>query len=193
MLSFSLERQIALKAKIINGTISHANLIETLPDDDAKSIDNLSQIILKASSYLLNTLCKPHSIGNKDCVKFMSKYSLPALNNLTAECNKKVANVKYLGYRRLLPASYRDGLQQIRGSFLGKDLPLPRIISSSFFAAEFENLKLHNKNNVINHEGVLDANRNLAIPQWTQFIEQDISKAVSRSLCRKLNDLMYGF
>jgi peroxidase len=94
-----------------NGTISHAQLIESLPDDDAKAIDSIAQNIAKASSYLLNMYCKNTEISNKDCVKFMSKYLLPESSRLGKKC--LAINSTYLAYRRMLPATYRDGIQKV--------------------------------------------------------------------------------
>lgn len=107
----SHESRIFVKAKIKNGSISHAQLIESLPDDDAKAIGIVAEDILKASSYLLNMYCKTSGVSNKDCVKFMSKYSLPEASRLSTRC---VAMSSYSrAYRRLLPASYRDGLEKV--------------------------------------------------------------------------------
>lgn len=111
MLIFSHETRISLKAKIKNGTISHAQLIENLPDEEAKIIDSIAQDIAKASSYLLNKYCKNTDISNKDCVKFMSKYSVPEASRLGLKCLE--ANSKYLAYRRILPATYKDGIQKV--------------------------------------------------------------------------------
>lgn len=101
-----------MKAKIQNGSISHAQLIESLPDEDAKSIDFVAQEILKASSYLLNMYCKSSGVSNKDCVKFMSKYSLPETSRLANRCLAMSHHSQ--AYRRLLPASYRDGLDKVK-------------------------------------------------------------------------------
>jgi peroxidase len=183
-LSRSLERQISKKLKIINGSISHAQYIESMPDDGAKEIDSIAQNILKASSYLLNMHCKTKGISNKECVKFMSRYALPA-SEFTAKCSAMDENAKYYGYRRLLPASYQDGLQQVRMSVLGKELPLPRVISSIFYKSGVENARRigESKRESVNEEGIIDTSRSLAVAQWAQFLEQDLSKTVARSLC----------
>lgn len=99
-----------MRATIKNGTISHAQLIESLPDDEAKANDLIAQDILKASSYLLNSYCKTADIASKECIKFISKYSLPG-SRLSKKCHS--VGVKHLAYRRLLPASYQDGLQKV--------------------------------------------------------------------------------
>lgn len=112
MKNFSHETRISLKSKVKNGTISHAQLIESLPDEESKTIDSIAQDIAKASSYLLNMYCKNTDISTKDCVKFMSKYSLPEFSRLGKKC--LATNSEYLGYRRILPATYKDGIQKVR-------------------------------------------------------------------------------
>jgi peroxidase len=164
-----------------NESISKAQLIESLPDDEAKSVDRVAQKMFKASSYLLNRYCKSTGVPNKDCVKFMSKYSLPD-SNLTTEC-QEVKNV-YLSFRRMLPASYSDGLSSIRRTVSGKELPLSRVISNIFFKSGVDGLK-RTKGTVdiiTSDEGILDTKKSLSIVQWTQFLEHDLSKPVSRSM-----------
>lgn len=107
----SQENRIAVKAKVKTGSISHAQLIDSLPAENAKATDLVAQDILKASSYLLHTHCRNTDIFNDDCVKFMSKYSLPESTKLSARCLEKKSRFK--AYRRLLPASYKDGLQKV--------------------------------------------------------------------------------
>lgn len=106
----SLENRIAMKAKIKNGSFSHAQLIEAFPDDNAKIENVVAEDIAKASSYLLNMYCKNTNIENKDCVKFMSKYTVPG--SLTNSCEETKSLFK--GYRRLLPPSYEDSLQKVQ-------------------------------------------------------------------------------
>jgi peroxidase len=179
-------------------------LIESLPDDEAKSVDAIAQDILQASSYLLNMYCKPTDISNRDCVKFMSKYSLPD-TRLSTKCTKMTSNHK--GYRRMLPASYKDGLQKvnkfsfnykwinfnllinifklkIQGAISGKELPLPRLISSVLFASGLDDIKRQSANKLrpVSIEGILDRKLTLSVAQWTQFIEHDLSKTVARSM-----------
>lgn len=100
-----------MKAKIKNGSISHAQLIEALPDNDSKTENAIAEDISKASSYILNMYCKNTNIANKDCVRFMSKYTIPETTSLSARC--EVAKTMYKGYRRMLPPNYLDGLQKV--------------------------------------------------------------------------------
>lgn len=123
--------------------------------------------------------CRSVGVPNKDCVKFMSKYSLPE-SDLTIECRK--FKEVYLSFRRMLPPSYQDGLGSIRTSVSGKELPLSRVISQTLFKSGMDALK-RPKGNIesTTEEGVLDERRNLAVGQWAQFIEHDLSKPVKRS------------
>jgi peroxidase len=164
-----------------NESISKAQLIESLADDEAKSVDQVAQKMFKASSYLLNMYCKSTGVPNKDCVKFMSKYSLPD-SNLTNEC-QKVKNI-YLSFRRLLPASYNDGLSSIRRSVTGRELPLSRVISNILFKSGVDGTKRMkgSVDKMTTDEGVLDSKKSLSIAQWAQFLEHDLSKPVSRSM-----------
>lgn len=176
-----------MKAKIKNGTISHALLIDSLPDDEAKSDDSIAQDILKASSYLLNMYCKNSDISNKDCVKFMSKYSLPE-SRLGNKCDKKVS--AYKAYRRLLPASYNDGLEKVRNAISSRELPLPRSISSVLFTSGLEDIRRQKeKLKDVTSEGVLDSKMSLSVAQWAQFVEHDLSKTVVRSMGR--NEILF--
>ncbi|CRL05203.1 CLUMA_CG017992, isoform A [Clunio marinus] len=179
--SKSLEHRISTKAKIRNGTISHSQFIESLPNNDTKKIDSVAQDILKASSYLLNLYCKTAGISNKDCVKFMSKYTLPE-TKLGLKCFQMRKN--HHAYGRLLPASYQDGLHKIRRSISKKELPLPRVISNSLYTSGLNEINQRSENKLIptTSEGVLDRKLSLSAAQWTQFLEHDLSKTVVRSM-----------
>lgn len=113
---FSLENRIAQKAPIVNDSISQALLIDSLPDENSKLVDSVAEDMLKASSYLLNFYCKNTAISNKDCVKFMSKYTIPESTNLSTRCQEN--NSIYIGYRRMLHATYQDSLQRVRASLM---------------------------------------------------------------------------
>lgn len=75
-------------------------------------------------------------------------------------------------------------LFQIRASMAGKDLPLPRSISSALFVSGLESIERLNENKfkAATSEGVLDNKLSLSVAQWTQFIEHDLSKTVARSM-----------
>lgn len=162
-----------------NESISKAQLVDSLPDDEAKSVDAVAQNIFRSSSYLLHMYCRSAGVPNKECVKFMSKYSLPE-SKLESECQKFKSS--YLSFRRILPASYADGLSTIRTALSGKELPYSRTISHALFKSGMDALRRQKNNlDLITEEGILDEKRSLAVAQWTQFIEHDLSKPVKRS------------
>lgn len=110
----------------------------------------------------------------------MSKYSLPVESDLARECQN--SKDVYLSFRRILPASYSDGLGAVRTAQSGKELPFARTISQTLFKSGLDALKRHKGNlELATEEGILDEKRNLALAQWTQFIEHDLSKPVKRS------------
>jgi Animal haem peroxidase len=112
----------------------------------------------------------------------MSKYSPPETSRLAQKC--QATKPKYSSYRRILPASYRDGVQKPRAAISGKDLPLPRVISNILFTSGLENVERQSENKIkaASDEGVLNEQLSLSVAQWTQFIEHDLSKSVARSL-----------
>lgn len=188
-----------MRAKIRNGSISHAQLIELLPDENAQANDLIAQDILKATSYLLNSHCKTTDISSKECVKFLSKYSLPE-SRLTKKC--LAPDFRHRAYRRLLPPSYQDGLQkvrterrknllilivrdfQIRTAISGRELPGARFISNVLFTSGLENIKQQSEAKLkpVTEEGILDRKLSLSVAQWAQFLEHDLSKTVVRSV-----------
>ena len=82
-----------------------------MPDEAAKEQDLVARDMAKVSSYLLNMYCKNSNILNKDCVKFMSEYSPPSLSELGRKCLS--TDSVYSSYRRILPPSYKDGVQRV--------------------------------------------------------------------------------
>lgn len=74
--------------------------------------------------------------------------------------------------------------EQIRASAAGKDLPLPRVISNILFTFGLDNISRRNENKMkpATSEGVIDRKLSLSVAQWTQFIEHDLSRTVSRSM-----------
>lgn len=65
-----------------------------------------------------------------------------------------------------------------------KELPLPRTISSVLYSSGLEAFKRRSVNKLLetNNEGIIDSKLSLSVAQWTQFIEQDLSKTVVRSM-----------
>lgn len=57
------------------------------------------------------------------------------------------------------------------------DLPSPKNISNSFFELTRPDISLINEE-AATYEGVVDNERNVALVQWSQFIEHDLVKTV---------------
>lgn len=155
-----------------NGTISHKQLIDTHPDEKAQQTNKLARKILKASLYLYNSECITKGVSKESCSQFLSAQSIPeGVKGLLDECHdyfyirRDGNNV----FRRLLPNNYKDGFYEMNDK-----LPSPREIS---YSALHGTAASSNDGN--NH--VDDHSKNLALVQWTQFIEHDLSKPVASS------------
>lgn len=57
------------------------------------------------------------------------------------------------------------------------DLPSPKNISNSFFELTRPDVNLINEETAT-YEGVVDEERNVALVQWSQFIEHDLVRTV---------------
>ena len=57
------------------------------------------------------------------------------------------------------------------------DLPSPKNISNSFFELTRPDVNLINEE-AATYEGVVDEERNVALVQWSQFIEHDLVRTV---------------
>lgn len=61
------------------------------------------------------------------------------------------------------------------------DLPSPKNISNTFFELTRPDINLINDQNAT-YEGVVDEERNVALVQWSQFIEHDLVKTVFQTM-----------
>ncbi|XP_059610115.1 peroxidase [Phlebotomus argentipes] len=181
-----LEATLATRARVQNGSISDAQLLDGLPTDQAKEYDRVAQIVLKTSSNLLHTVCRPHNVADKDCAKHLAHLDVPP-----SEVKDQCLHMSYLNsakgsgyhaYRRLLPADYKDGLYKIRTRTDGSPLPLPRVVSSAAYDNAMDHLNTIRSSHQESSEGALDAQRSVMLSQWSQFLEQDLVKTVPRSM-----------
>ncbi|XP_055540936.1 peroxidase [Wyeomyia smithii] len=158
-----LEQTIAdSKMKVVKGSISYAQIIDGYPTPSTQKQDYIARTVLKATSYFVNSFCKPQRISSYDCGQFLSRKSIPQ-SKLLEKCKKIVDSKTFSDeYRRLLPASYQDGIYRFRRSVLGTELPHPRNISSKFHFTLAQGKK--------------DRQHSVALVQWTQFIEHDLAK-----------------
>ncbi|XP_058814711.1 peroxidase [Topomyia yanbarensis] len=155
------------KMKVAKGSISYAQVIDGYPTPSTQKQDYVARTVLKATSYFINSNCKPNRISSQECGQFLSNKLIPQ-SKLLERC-EKIVNAKTYNdeYRRLLPASYNDGIYQFRKSILGGELPHPRSISSKFHGSTMQDNK--------------DTHHSVALVQWTQFIEHDLAKTTVQS------------
>lgn len=156
------------RVKVVKGSISYAQSIDGYSTLSTQKQDYVARTILKATSFILNTYCKPQRISSYECGLYMSHKLVPG-SKLLKKC-EEIVNVKTFNdeYRRLLPASYHDGIYSFRKSVAGGELPDPRSISSKFhgmFAQTNE-----------------DSKHSVALVQWTQFIEHDLAKTTVQTM-----------
>lgn len=156
-----------------------------MPTTQAKNYDKVAQTILKSSLNLLHSECRIKNIADDECSKYISDLNLP--NGPTRDaCLNVVRNVENSNclhpYRRLIPAEYKDGIykQKTKIGETKLPLPLPRDITSRFFQFTNQENTTSTSDDISSNEGVLDLERNVALTQWAQFIEQDLVKTVQR-------------
>ncbi|XP_073816093.1 immune-regulated catalase [Musca autumnalis] len=153
-----------------NGTISHAQLLDTLPNDEALRDSEVADKILKSSVYIYNSKCAPQGVSGERCEAILGGQDLPRKSELYSECQKVLQSRRdaHYPFRRLLPRHYIDGFYRM----YSENLPKPLSISKELC----ENRK---EQHVGNGEG---PQLSLAIVQWAQFISSDLSKTVVTSM-----------
>uniref|UniRef100_W8BSG2 Chorion peroxidase n=1 Tax=Ceratitis capitata TaxID=7213 RepID=W8BSG2_CERCA len=167
----SFNAQIRLEKNLINshvsvenGSISHNQILDALPNEAAKMDNNIARKLLAASNYILHSKCLPHFIQGEECQQFLTSKAIPENSLLLQECLEIIENRRngHNSFRRLLNRRYNDGIYQI--------LPL---ISPLMVSTKLQNLNLGARSKELE-----DRERNMAVIQWTQFIEHDLSKPV---------------
>lgn len=156
------------RVKVTKGSTSYAQAIDGYSTPSTQKQDYVARTVLKATSFFLNTHCKPQGISCHECGLYLSRKQIPQ-SKLLEKCNK-IVNAKTFNdeYRRMLPASYHDGIYQFRRSVEGGELPNPRSISSKFHGTLGQNHK--------------DSKHSVALVQWTQFIEHDLAKTTVQTM-----------
>ncbi|XP_013100002.1 chorion peroxidase [Stomoxys calcitrans] len=152
-----------------NNTISHVQLLDTLPNDEAKEDSEIADKILKSSLYIYNSKCATNGIPGERCEAILSGIDLPRNSELWQEC-ENVRTTRYNGhyaFRRLLPRHYTDGFYQMFSS----NLPTPLSISNELCDQAMKKEFIAGDNH-----------RNLAVVQWAQFVASDLSKTVVTSM-----------
>ncbi|XP_055636626.1 peroxidase [Toxorhynchites rutilus septentrionalis] len=164
-----MENMIAgSRVKVTEGSISHAQIIDGHSTVGTQKQDYIARTVLKATSHIVNSYCKPQGISSYDCGLYLSTKIIPQ-SKLLEKCTKIVSGKSFNDeYRRLLPASYHDGIYQFRKSVTGGDLPHPRNVSSKFHASLADGRK--------------DSLHSVALVQWTQYIEHDLAKTTVQTM-----------
>uniref|UniRef100_A0A023EVK3 Putative oxidase/peroxidase n=1 Tax=Aedes albopictus TaxID=7160 RepID=A0A023EVK3_AEDAL len=156
------------RVKVAKGSVSYAQSIDGYSTLSTQKQDYVSRTVLKATSFFLNTYCKPQRISSYECGLYLSHKLIPQ-SKLLDKCKKIVADKTFNDeYRRLLPASYHDGIYSFRKSVAGGELPDPRSISSKFHGILGQTHK--------------DSEHSVALVQWTQFIEHDLAKTTVQTM-----------
>lgn len=156
------------RVKVTKGTMSYAQAIDGYSTPSTQRQDYVAKTVLKATSFFLNTHCKPQGISPYECGLYLSQKLIPQ-SQLLEKCSNIVKAKTFNDeYRRMLPAAYHDGIYHFRKSVEGGDLPHPRSISSKFHGAL-------NQNHI-------DSEHSVALVQWTQFIEHDLAKTTVQTM-----------
>lgn len=115
-MSHSLEDNLAnSQITVKNGSVSHVQLLETLPGKKARHDSEVARKIVKASEWVYNSECIQKNIGAQSCRDFFSEKPLPN-SHLRDECLKIVQSDRdgHHALRRLLPNNYKDGIYEAR-------------------------------------------------------------------------------
>lgn len=160
-----------------NGSLSHAQLLDTLPSLASKKDNKLALKILKSSLLVFNSECLPNNIDGDKCRSYLEQKPLPEGSSLRTECENSLKGNRegHYAFRRLLGSShYRNGFYQMFPNS-GRRETVPAAWSISKELYEPDHIQ-------ISKQQTFESNSNLALPQWAQFVEHDLSKPVSQSM-----------
>ncbi|XP_065371103.1 peroxidase [Calliphora vicina] len=163
----SLETNLVASNVVVqNGTISHSQLLDTLPSVEAQKDSEVADEILKASLYIYNSKCAPQSISGEHCETILSDIDLPKDSELAHKCQSIVNGRNNGDYalRRLLPRHYKDGFYKMFSDILPQPLAISHALGGNPTKEKREFLD--------------DFQRNLAVVQWSQFVANDLNKPV---------------
>uniref|UniRef100_V5I8I5 Peroxidase n=1 Tax=Anoplophora glabripennis TaxID=217634 RepID=V5I8I5_ANOGL len=171
--------------RVKTGTPSHGMFISFSPEREAIKLGRDALVAMKASVQLLNSFCNKHNLNHHACARYLTsfKFSGTPLNSSCTRMEKRCSHEEYLspyrsidgscnhisngkmgesftGFTRLLYPDYLDGIHEPRRAVNRNLLPSPRSISLS----------------VVDHVEKLDEHLTLAVMQWGQFLEHDLSR-----------------
>ncbi|XP_017085181.2 chorion peroxidase isoform X2 [Drosophila eugracilis] len=180
----SVKRQKRLEENLLrsditvrNGSLSHVQLLDTLPNLASKEDCQIALKILKSSLTVYNSECLPNDIDGDDCRSYLEEKPLPEGSSLRTECENLIRGNRegHHAFRRLLEDShYRDGFYEMFPNS-GNRQTVPAAWSISKDLYEPDNIQTYKQK-------IVDNNSNLGLAQWAQFVEHDLSKPVSQSM-----------
>ncbi|XP_022217881.2 peroxidase [Drosophila obscura] len=168
------ENLLSSKITVQNGSLSHVQLLDTLPNRASKEDSEIALKILKSSLFVYNTQCLPHAIEGDECRAYLENKPLPEGSVLRSECLMLLKSKRdgHHAFRRLLDHHYKNGFYEI---FTEDRLPTAWSISMGLYEPD----NIQKAELARDHE---NGNLNLGIAQWAQFLEHDLSKPVSQSM-----------
>uniref|UniRef100_A0A6P4ECN0 Peroxidase n=1 Tax=Drosophila rhopaloa TaxID=1041015 RepID=A0A6P4ECN0_DRORH len=180
----SVTRQKRLEENLLNsditvknGSLSHVQLLDTLPNLASKQDSELALKILKSSLYVFNSECLPNEIDGDECRSYLEQKPLPEGSSLRTECENLLKGNRegHHAFRRLLVSShYKNGFYDMFPN-TGRLNTVPAAWSISKGLYEPDSIQTAKQ---IRFEN----NPNLVLAQWAQFVEHDLSKPVSQSM-----------
>jgi len=98
-----------------NGSLSHVQLLDTLPNEKSKLDSDIALKMLKASLFIYNSKCDPRGISGDECRTYLETKPLPEGTTLQFECNKLLHSQRdgHHAFRRLLPGNYKNGFHDV--------------------------------------------------------------------------------
>ncbi|XP_060527405.1 peroxidase-like isoform X2 [Cylas formicarius] len=174
-----------------DGTPSHGMLISFGPEREAADESKHGVTALRATNQLMNEFCgrlpkeDGEAVSQRQCARLMGRFSFrdtplagacgspitcppdAPYRSINGSCNNPALprrGESFTGYSRLLYADYSDGVHQLRRSVYRKPLPNARKIVNGLTA---------------DHEQVPAEKATLALMQWAQFLEHDLSRSAT--------------
>lgn len=109
------ENLITANIVVRNGSISHIQLLDTLPNSDVLHNIEVGDEILKSSLYIYNSVCAPKHIAGEKCEAILKDIPIPESSQLGQKCQNVSDELRSEQYplRRLLPRHYKDGFYEV--------------------------------------------------------------------------------
>ncbi|KAM8703318.1 hypothetical protein ACLKA7_008011 [Drosophila subpalustris] len=180
----SINRQKRLEDNLLsshitvqNGSLSHAQLLDTLPNEKSKLDSDIALKMLKASLSVYNSKCDPRGISGDECRTYLDTRPLPEGSTLQAECHRLLHSQRdgHHAFRRLMSPNYKNGFHEM---FEDDELPAAWSISMALYDRDNESAE-KSRARSRNDD---DRDLNLVLVQFAQFVEHDLSKTVSQSM-----------